>query len=192
VTLDMPTLLLVLGACALMLLLWKLVYTRRSSEPRRRFRKSSTAFLADFLIPDGEGGEIHIENALLCMRGIIVVNIKEVVGNVFGSDTMQEWAVITGDNRYTFGNPQDGLYDRTAAVKRITPDVPVIGYIAFTDTAEFSKGFPKHVVGLSPLLDDLEKEYSEQNAAPDAFYPSWEKLVAAATVTHVDQLANDS
>lgn len=191
-TLDTPILLLALTAFALTLLLWKLVYTRRSSEPRRRFRKSSTAFLADFLIPDGEGGEIHIENALLCKRGIIVVNIKDVAGNVFGSDSMQEWAVITGDNRYTFGNPQDGLYDRTAAVKRIVPDVPVVGYIAFTDTAEFSKGFPKHVVGLSSLLDELEKEYSEQNAAPDAFYPSWEKLVAAATVTQVDQLANDS
>jgi hypothetical protein len=191
-TLDMPTLLLALTACVLTALLWKLIYTRRSSEPRRRFRKASTAFLADFLIPDGEGGEIHIENALLCKRGIIVVNIKDVVGNVFGSNTMQEWAVITGDNRFTFGNPQDGLYDRTAAVKRIVPDVPVIGYIAFTDTAEFSKGFPKHVVGLSPLLDELETEYSQQNVMPDAFYPSWEKLVAEATVTQVDQLAQES
>lgn len=191
-TLDMPTLFLALGAIALTLLLWRLVFKRRSSDPRRRFRKASTAFLADFLIPDGEGGEIHIENALLCKRGIIVVNIKDVAGNVFGSDAMQEWAVITGDSRYTFGNPQDGLYDRTAAVKRIVPDVPVIGYIAFTDAAEFSKGFPKHVVGLSALLDELDKEFSEQNAAPDAFFPSWEKLVAAATVTQVDELAQQT
>jgi hypothetical protein len=157
-TLNMPILLLSLFAFALLVLLWKLVYTRRSSEPRRRFRKASTAYLADFLISDGEGGEIHIENALLCKRGIIVINIKDVAGNVFGSDTMQEWAVITNDSRFTFGNPQDGLYDRTAAVKRIVPDVPVIGYVAFTDSAEFSKGFPKHVVGLGRLLDELEAE----------------------------------
>jgi hypothetical protein len=101
---------------------------------------------------------------------------------------MQEWAVITGEQRYTFGNPQDGLYDRTAAVKRLVPDVPVMGYIAFTDKAEFSKGLPKHVVGLSELLEQLESEHAQQSAAPDAFWPAWENLTAEATVVQVEEL----
>jgi hypothetical protein len=187
--LDAAIIALIIAALILLLLLWKLVYTRKSSEVRARFKKASTGFLGDFLIPDGEGGEIHIENAMLCKRGIVIVNIKDVVGNVFGSDTMPEWAVITGRQRYTFSNPQDGLYDRTAAVKHLVPDVPVIGYIAFTDAAEFSKGYPKHVIVLATLLSELEAEHSQQNAAPEAFWPSWEKLVAAATVTQVDALA---
>jgi hypothetical protein len=190
--LDAPIIALIVAALALLLMLWKLVYTRRSSETRARFKKASTAFLGDFLIPDGEGGEIHIENAMLCKRGIVIVNIKHVVGNVFGSDTMHQWAVITGEQRYTFSNPQDGLYDRTAAVKRLVPDVPVLGYIAFSNASEFSKGYPKHVIMLATLLSELEAEHTRQNAAAEAFWPSWEKLIAAATVTQVDELAHSS
>ncbi|MGI9290712.1 MAG: nuclease-related domain-containing protein, partial [Gammaproteobacteria bacterium] len=141
-----------MAAIILLAILFIYIFIRRSLETRARFRKASIAFLSDFLIPDGEDGEIHIENAMLTKRGIIIVNIKDVAGNVFGSDTMDEWAVITGEQRYTFSNPQDGLYDRTAAVKRIVTDVPVEGYIAFTDTAVFGKGFPKQVVNLSTLF----------------------------------------
>jgi hypothetical protein len=171
-------------------LLLRLVTKRRSADPRTRLRKASIAFLADFLIPDGEGGEIHIENAMLCKRGIVVINIKDVSGNVFGSDAMQDWAVITGDKRFTFNNPQTGLYDRTAAIKRIVPDVPVEGHIAFTDAAAFSKGYPKHVITLTELLADLENEHAQQSAAPEAFWPSWEKLKATATIIRVEDLAN--
>lgn len=140
-------------------------------------------------MPDGEGGEIHIENALLCKRGIVLVSIKDVRGNVFGSDTMDEWAVITGKRRFTFSNPQVGLYDRTAAIKRLVPDVPVEGHIAFTDDAAFTKGYPRHVVPLSVLLANLEQEHGQQDATPDAFWPSWEKLRAAATEVKLEDLA---
>ena len=190
--LDTRVIILIAVALGLVLLLWKLVYRRKAAEPRARFRKVSTAFLADFLIPDGEGGEIHIENAMLCKRGIVIVNIKDVAGNVFGSDAMDEWAVITGDQRFTFNNPQMGLYDRTAAVKRIVPDVPVHGYIAFTDKAVFGKGFPRHVVQLTGLLDELEQEHDQQSAAPEAFWPSWEKLRDMATVVEVEALRQEA
>jgi len=186
---DAPIILLLAAAAMLALVLWKFVHARRSAEPRARFKRVSTAFLGDFLIPDGQGGEIHIENAMLCKRGIVIVNIKDVTGNVFGSDTMQEWAVITGDQRFTFSNPQDGLYDRTAAVKRIVPDVPVQGFIAFTAKADFSKGMPKHVISLNALLDELEAEHAQQSAAAEAFWPSWERLAAEATIVQLDELS---
>ena len=35
---------------------------------------------------------------------------------------MQDWTVISDRQRYTFSNPQPGLYDRMAAVKRLLPD----------------------------------------------------------------------
>jgi hypothetical protein len=190
--LDIRTLILIAIGVVFLLLLFMLVRKRKGEEPRARFRKASIAFLADFLIPDGEGGEIHIENALLCKRGIVIVNIKDVAGNVFGSDTMQEWTVITGETRFTFANPQDGLYDRTAAVKHLIPDVPVLGYIAFTDRADFSKGFPKHVIGLDDLLEQLETEHAQQSAAADAYWPSWEKLMTNSTEVQIENLAQEN
>ncbi|MDP6436765.1 MAG: NERD domain-containing protein [Gammaproteobacteria bacterium] len=189
--LDPTTIGLAVAAVVLAVTLVLLVGKRKGADPAVRFRRASKAFLSHFLIPDGEGGEIHIEYAMLCPRGIVIVDVKDVVGNVFGSDGMEEWAVITGEKRFTFSNPQPGLYDRTAAVKRMVPDVPVIGYVAFTSTADFSKGSPKHVVGLDKLVGELEAEHAQQSAAPDAYWPSWELLRSAATGKQVGELVGN-
>jgi hypothetical protein len=186
--LDTRIIILLVVLLVLSLLLWRFIANRKAALPRARFKKASSGFLADFLIPDGEDGEIHIENALLCSRGIVLISIKDVSGNVFGSDAMTEWTVITGDQRFTFTNPQDGMYDRTAAIKRIVPDLPVEGHIAFTDSATFGKGFPKDVIPLSELLTQLETEHSQKNTVPDAFLPGWEKLTEVATVVELEEL----
>ena len=145
--------LVALGAI-LILILIVVISRRRSRTPEARLRAGSRDLLSDILIPDGEDGEIHLTWVALCARGIVVIDMKNADGNVFGSDTMQEWAVLTGKSRRGFPNPQDALYDRLAAVRRLVPDVPVHGYIAFTGNAEFTKGVPSHVV----LFDELTNE----------------------------------
>ena len=114
--------------------------------------------LANFVIPDGNGEEIQVQYALLTGRGILILDIKDVEGHVFGSEAMQDWTVIADDRRFTFANPQPGLWDRVAAVKRLTPEVPVIGFVGFTGRARFTKGQPRSVTLLEPLLQELEKE----------------------------------
>jgi len=188
---DLTTIGLGAAAVILIITLALLMRKRKSAEHSARFKRVSKAFLAHFLIPDGEGGEIHIEYALLAPRGIVVVDVKEVAGNIFGSDSMQDWAVITGKRRFTFSNPQPGLFDRTAAVKRLLPDVPVVGYIAFTDHGTFNKGTPTHVIGLEELLAELKTEHNQKNAAPDAYWPAWEQLRSTAVVAQVGKLVAD-
>jgi len=172
-----PTLSVALVALAAVLLVTVLVIVsrRRSRTPEARLRASSRDLLGDVVVPDGEEGEIHLTWLALCPRGIVVIDIRHADGNVFGSDTMQEWTVLTGKSRRGFANPQDALYDRLAAVKRLVPDVPVHGYIAFTGTAEFTKGIPTYVVLFDELTDELEKEYT-QPAAVEAYLAGWETL----------------
>ncbi|NND54264.1 MAG: NERD domain-containing protein [Gammaproteobacteria bacterium] len=155
-----------------------LVTRRRSRSPEARLRAGTHSLIGDTLIPDGEDGEIHLTWLALCTRGIVVIDTKHADGNVFGSDTMQEWAVLTGKSRRGFPNPQDALYDRVAAVKRLASDVPVHGYIAFTGNAEFSKGVPSHVVMFDALAAELEQEYAESEIAA-GYLPVWEQLKAA-------------
>ena len=62
-------------------------------------------------------------------------------------------------------------------MKRLVPDVPVHGYIAFTGNAEFTKGVPSHVVLFAELTDELEREYA-QPAAIDAYLSAWDALKA--------------
>jgi hypothetical protein len=177
---DDLTAALILIAVVFALLLAFLVRRRKLTEPSAWLARSCRAMLSNVLVPDGEGGEIHIEHALLCSRGIVLINLKEIDGNVFGSDTMHEWAVITGKSRFTFSNPQDGLYDRLAAVKRLTPDIPVHGFIAFSKTATFSKGVPAHVVMFDELLTDLGNEHNRGNPMLEAWLPEWESLKSSS------------
>lgn len=188
---DYTTIILALLIVALAVTLYFLVTRRKSTEPRARLRKAAKAMLSHVLIPDGEDGEILIENALLCSRGILIVDIKDVEGNIFGSDAMHDWTVITGKKRFTFANPQPGLYDRTAAVAALVPDVPVNGYIAFTNRGQFTKGRPSHVTDIDTLVRELTAEAKTAGAAISAFLPAWETLRDAAVVAQLGHLIED-
>ncbi len=179
------------GGAALLVLLAGLVWwwLRRNRTLEQRIRKVSAEALSGILIPDGDDGEIHVEHALLTHRGVLVIDIKEVEGNVFGSDSMHDWTVIADTHRFTFNNPQQALYDRMAAIRRLMPDVPVTGYVAFTNSAEFSKGRPSNVVMLDELFDELRAEQkTAQSQSVDAFYPHWSKLRDEAVTAQVGQL----
>lgn len=154
---------------------------RRHRNVERRLHDASCGILKNALIPDGNGGHIQLQYALLTRRGILILDIKDVDGHVFGSEGMQDWTVLANDRRYTFANPQPGLWDRLAAVKRLTPEVPVTGHVAFGGKARFSKGQPRSVILLEDLLQDLEQEsQADRSTSAESFRPYWERLCGAA------------
>ncbi len=166
------------GAAALLVAGWAL-YRRFRRLPRLQQVLSEIAYdrIDGLLIPNGDEGEIQIDHLLLTSQGLLILDVKDVVGRVFGSDKMQEWTVISSERRYTFPNPQAGLYDRIAAVRQIVRQVPVAGRLLFLDTAEFTKGVP----GLVTNLDRLEAEFGEPDKAAakvkiKAFEPHWELI----------------
>ncbi len=129
------------------------------------------------VIPNIDEGEIQIDHLLLTAHGLLIIDIKEVRGAVFGSDKMQDWTVISDDRRFTFTNPQPALFDRIAAVRHIVRQVPVAGRILFLDGAEFTKGVP----GLVSTLQELQDEFgdTDKSAAKitiEAFRQHWEAL----------------
>jgi hypothetical protein len=113
-------------------------------------------FLSDMLVPDGMGGGFHVDYLLLTMRGVVVIDLRDVKGNIFGGDQMAEWTVMDGSRRHTFTNPQSALYDRIAAVKAIAGEVPVEGRVVFTRRGKFPKGLPKWTL----MLDALKAEFA--------------------------------
>jgi hypothetical protein len=162
---------------------------RRRRDIDRRLREACRGVLANFVIPDGNGEEIQVQYALLTGRGILIIDIKDVEGHVFGSEAMQDWTVIADDRRFTFANPQPGLWDRVAAVKRLTPEVPVTGFVAFTGRARFTKGQPRSVTLLEPLLQELEKEAAAgPRGSDDGYLAPWERLRQAANSARMDHL----
>jgi hypothetical protein len=159
---------------------WFLRWYRQFSA-RRSLRNSVTAaaadHLVDMLVPDGMGGGFHVDFLLLTARGILVVDLRDVHGNIFAGDQMAEWTVFDGPRRFTFANPLSALYDRIAAVKALAGDVPVEGRIVFTRRARFPKGLPKFTL----MVDSLRAEFpsvdrDSLSGTVSRFSESWNKL----------------
>jgi hypothetical protein len=167
-----------LPALLLLLVVW-LVYRRRAGGDhlQRVIKEIAYARIEGLVVPDSDDGEIQIDYLLLTPQGLLILHIKDVQGVVFGSDKMQDWTVISKDRRFTFSNPQPGLYDRIAAVRQIVRQVPVEGRVLFLDGAEFTKGVPSMVCTLDELLEQFgEKDKAAAQRKVEAFKPHWELL----------------
>ena len=189
---DQPTWSISLVALLVLFSVW-LVYRSRRGRGRTIvgvLQEIGFDQVNDLIIPNGDDGEILIDSLLLTSQGLLIVDIKNVEGTVFGSDKMQDWTVISADRRYTFSNPQPALYDRIAAVRHIVRQVPVAGRILFGDNAEFTKGVPGLVCNLEDLLEQFgEKNKSAAKVKIEAFKPHWELIRKAALNGEVAQVA---
>ncbi len=172
------------------LLLWGLrARARRYRGFARLFAEIASARLDNVLVPDGEGGEIHLDHVLLTGRGIVVVHVKQVAGTVFGSDRMDDWTVIDGERRRTFANPQGSLYDRVAAVKRIVRDIPVEGAVLFPEGASFQGGAPRHVATAAEFRQRYGGGATAAGAKQiEAFRAPWQRLCDAVIDANLDRL----
>lgn len=172
--------LLVLGVGLALALFWSWRWYSRF-RARKTLRAAVTGgaadHLADALVPDGMGGGFHIDFLLLTMRGVVVIDLRDVRGNIFGGDQMAEWTVIDGARRFTFTNPQSALYDRIAAVKAVAGDIPVEGRIVFTRRGKFPKGLPKWTLMVDALRAEFPAvEYQPQEEATAPLSEGWRRI----------------
>jgi hypothetical protein len=157
------------------------IWRRRRPEILQVLHAAALDAAHDVLLPNGMGGQIYIEHLLLTAEGIVVVDVKVFEGAIFGGDRMDEWTVITGNGRFTFQNPQETLYDRVAAVRRLARDVPVQGHVLFSSGADFTKGRPRDVI----LADEFAQLYRKPEKAEiedlrRVLGPHWKRVKEAA------------
>jgi len=181
--LDEAPWILPLAAIGLLLLIW-LIYKRffaRGSSLENALAAIGFDHVEELVIPSADEGEIQVDKLILTSKGLLILEIKDVQGTVFGSDKMQDWTVIAADRRYTFPNPQPALYDRIAAVRQIVRQVPVAGRVVFLDGADFTKGVPSMVCNLEELVAEFgEPDKAAAKFKIEAFTPHWELIRKAA------------
>ena len=172
---------LVLGVVAVALIAFfggrAYVLRRRDSRRVARVTSGAADYLRNVLVPDGNGGDYHLDFVLLTSRGVVIIDMRDIPGNVFGGDQMTDWTLMDGPRRTTFANPQSGLYDRIASVKAIAVDTPVEGRIVFTKRAKFPKGLPRFTV----MLESVAAEFPQLGAAEleiavSKYRPGWARL----------------
>jgi len=170
-------------AIALLLFAWRVYRRRREQEAQlRAITDCAYEYLRNVLVPDPQGVPLHVDFLLMTARGIVVVDLRDYAGNVFGGDQMDEWTVINGAQRFTFGNPQAGLYDRQASVRLVARETPVEGRIVFGKRGLFPKGLPSHTRMLSALASDFPiNDRQTIDALPEAWLTDWRNVKAACT-----------
>jgi len=166
-----------------LLVVWLIIRRRRKPGHTLESVLNEIAYerLEGLIIPKADEGEIQIDHLLLTPGGLLIIDVKDVAGNVFGSDKMDQWTVIAEDKRFTFTNPQPALYDRIAAVRQVVRQVPVSGRVVFLDGARFTKGVPQMVASLDELRDEFgDTDRSAAKAKIEAFIPHWEQIKSLA------------
>ena len=182
---DFPGTYLLPLMLVVLLLIWLVIRWRKTHPRTLAHALDVIAFerFEDLVIPNADEGEIQIHHLVLTAQGLLVIEVKDVQGAVFGSNKMQEWTVIAEDRRFTFANPQHALYDRIAAVRQIVREVPVAGRILFLDGASFTKGVPAMVCSLDELMDEFgEKDKAAAKVKIEAFMPHWDLIHSTADV----------
>jgi len=152
---------------------------RRRMRAVRTFAVTSCGFdhLRDVLVPDGQGNALHVDFLLLTARGVIVIDLRDIAGNIFGGDQMSAWTVMHRAQRFTFVNPQTGLYDRIAAVRALAQGLPVDGRIVFTGRGQFPKGLPRHTLMLNSLPSEFPVSDREtMRTVLERWMPAWSAI----------------
>ena len=170
-----------LVSIVLLLLFWRW-YRRRRARAALLAAVTGGAFAhhRDVLVPDGQGGSLHVDFLLLTTRGCVVIDMRDIAGNIFGGDQMTEWTVMHRAQRYTFSNPQAGLYDRIAAVRALAVDLPVEGRVVFSSRGRFPKGLPRYTLMLDSIPAEFPSAEREQSGAiPELWRTDWDRLSTA-------------
>lgn len=144
---------------------------------RRTVAAAGSAMQQDILVPDGSGGHLHLDFLLLTSRGLLVVDLRDVAGIVFGGEHLHEWTVMAGNERSTFLNPLEAMYDRLAAVRLLAADVPVEGRIVFTERSRFPRGRPPLVTTIDSLASEFPAPAEEVSGR---LKEVWEAIAGAA------------
>lgn len=174
-------LLLVLVAGLLVLLMAyvvirRLAKTRTLRKTRRVMRKLGHKMLADIMLPDGTDNLIHVDYLLLTAVGIFVIDIKDYTGMLFGGEKVDQWTQMIGRNSYRFENPLFQNESRVLAVRNLVGDVPVHGYVVFTNAGQFPKGVPGNTFMLDTFLSEVGYSKRGSGKVPPAALEAWGNL----------------
>lgn len=176
-------------AIAMLLLgvvIWQIVINMRKSADTRKITKImkmiGTEFLQSAYIPDGVGGYACIDYLVLMPGGILVVNVQNYNGFIFGGENMDQWTQMIDSKSYKFDNPLGQNFAHVQAVKTLTSNIPVEGRIVFSAAGEFPRGIPKGVSMVDTIKADIAYMLKEE-PVPEPMQSAWQQLQSIAQET---------
>lgn len=180
----------VVGTVALTLAVPLLLRIYRRDAEQRRVAKLIKNLHADFLknasFPDGMDGYVYVDYLVLTPSGILVVDLQDYAGFIFGAANIDQWTQMVRRRGYKFENPLHQNAWRVQAVQALVDDAPVLGRVLFSSVSQFPKGIPDGVSHVSTIAADLAPLFDNKSVS-DSLRQSWDKLVAHSVTASVSE-----
>ena len=141
---------------------------------KKQLKRMSYDYIENIVLDDGLDQYAQFDYVLLTENGVIVLDIKDYSGHIFGADKIDEWTQIIQRKSYKFANPFFELSHKIELLKNINKEISVNGLILFADEADFPKGCPDKVISLKDLKDNYSKLTKQK--IPVAMQKPWVQI----------------
>lgn len=180
------------------------LYTRKTRHQRhivKVLKSLDLKYVKDIVLPDGVDGWIFIDYLLLVPNGVVVLDIHNSEGHLFGGESVDQWSQVVSHKTYKFANPLYANQTRCQAViwnmaqqvaqqkeqhSENPEDWQTFGRIVFSNAGNFPKGIPSQVSMIDDLKSDLEKLTDITQPAGEPIRQMWNKLCEISQSTHAD------
>lgn len=138
---------------------------------KKRLKGLGAKIIKDVKLPDGVDGDISIDYLLLTDKGILVVDVNQYDGLLYGNEDHEQWTQVVRRKNYVFQNPLLQMGLNLMAVKAVVPDAHVEGAVLFAGQARFPSRVPQGVL----MLDDIPRQRSKA-IIPENALLAWRQL----------------
>ncbi|MDH3326802.1 MAG: NERD domain-containing protein [Gammaproteobacteria bacterium] len=151
------------GGVVLVLLLFLVFFLRyrHKTATRRRINASILSIggqaVENTEFADDVDGNVHVDFLVYSKGRLIVLNVQDYPGMIFGGEKIDQWTQMFGGNSFKFTNPLDYSRVCVQVVKQRFPNIKVFGQVVFSHHGDFPKGIPEGVSRLDDLMSDIEK-----------------------------------
>jgi len=150
----------------------------------KTLKSSVTDVVSSVSLFDAAEGEFHYDHICLTPSGIVVVDIKDFRGLLFGGTNTDQWTQVIGSRSYKFENPLYHNREKIQTIKTlIDEEIPVYGCVIFTNAGSFPKDQPEGVF----IHDKFEQEFEyaqNDKSVPPKYDEVWLKI--KSEVNHVN------
>jgi len=145
---------------------------------KRTIRRLGPRVLSDVTLPDVVEGSVHLDYLVLTTRDILVVDVKDYRGMLFGGETTDTWTQVVDGRSFKFDNPLRENQMRVQAAQALAGDVPVQGMVVFTPAGEFPRQRPPGVYMLESLLAERDPA-PLHTPVPKPLQEAWQRVTEA-------------
>jgi hypothetical protein len=113
---------------------------------QRSLKQIGCEQIRNLVCSDGLDGYFKLDRLALTPEAIVLISYKLFGGNIYCAEHISDWTQLLGQKSYQFENPLFELENQLTALRLLTGNANLEGFLFFNNSAEFPKGHPGQVL----------------------------------------------